>query len=497
MCDRGDVPVTRESCGAKIGRGSDAAPDFLRGTMLSQERADLQLGPEADSARSSEVTLMTGGFAASVLAILAAGPNTGTEPFQSITFELACKSAGEAKKVVLIDFYTTWCGPCKMLDRQTWTDPDVRKWLAKNTLALKIDAEKEVDLAKKYKIQGYPTILFLKPDGTEIDRIVGFRPPDQFLEEARGALGGKDAVARAKEKLEAGHKNDPMQRVQYARALQQKGKLKEALDEYLWCFDHGREHSMGFAGVRLSFLLSDISQLGRSYPPALDALRERRDTAEKAVLNPKRKKSKTGFMGMFPGGDGPTEFAMDLAALNRTLGENERTLAVFDKLAGQKDAETMRRIMLRDVIDELLAAKRYDDILSAIGDATSEVDRQIRSAEASLAYLKTTQRPAGEDFTSIHKSFTVKECGKYYEAALGAKKPKQAATVADRILKFDESEATFVLLAQHALDTDDLAAARTIVARGEKSLDDEHKSELRRIAARISAAQGDAESESE
>ena len=212
---------------------------------------------------------------------------TAEAPFSDLKFDQALAAAKKDGKVVMIDFFTTWCVPCKQLDKTTWPDPEVQKWVGEKTVALKMDAEKEVELAKKYNITGYPTILFLKPDGQELGRITAYRKPAEFLSEANDTLAGKDSVARAKEKL-AGHENDPSMRQQHAQALAETGKYEEALAEYLWCFDHGNEATNGaYTGVRLSFLLGAIARLGKQYPPAIQALEARRDKAEAALLSGK------------------------------------------------------------------------------------------------------------------------------------------------------------------------------------------------------------------
>lgn len=142
-----------------------------------------------------------------------AGASRGEEPFAKMSFKEACAAAKRDNKVVLIDFYTTWCRPCKKMDRTTWKDKKVIAWMKEKTVALKVDAEADVVLAKQYDIEAYPTIVLSKPDGTEIDRLVGARDAEGFLEEARDALAGKDGVARAKEKLQ-GSESDPMKRMQ-------------------------------------------------------------------------------------------------------------------------------------------------------------------------------------------------------------------------------------------------------------------------------------------
>ena len=169
-------------------------------------------------------------------------------PFSDLSFEAASKQAAQTGKIVLVDFYTTWCGPCKMLDKTTWTDAAVIQLLEQKTVALRLDAEKEAALSKRYKIAAYPSVLLLKPDGTEIDRLVGYKEPKAFMEDFNAALQGKDSIARARDQLTAAGTNDPSARMQFGTALAQKGKDAEALTEFLWCFDHGLEASPSFVG---------------------------------------------------------------------------------------------------------------------------------------------------------------------------------------------------------------------------------------------------------
>ena len=174
---------------------------------------------------------------------------------------------------------------------------------------MKIDGDRHHELAAKYRIQAYPTILLLEPDGREIDRLVGYRDAATFLDEAREALAGRDSLARSRGRVEGESRNDPMLRMRLGDALAEKGQVEEALAEYLWCFDHGLEHGKGFHGVRLSFLLSRITRLGSRNPAALAELRDRRDAACRKL----------------EGESASFEAAMDFTALNRELDESEHT----------------------------------------------------------------------------------------------------------------------------------------------------------------------------
>jgi thioredoxin-related protein len=87
-------------------------------------------------------------------------------------------------KIVMVDVMTDWCKWCIELDNKVYAKKDVSDFANANQVNYKIDAEKGegVDFAKKYKIQGFPSILFLDGDGNEIDRVYGYVPAKDFLE---------------------------------------------------------------------------------------------------------------------------------------------------------------------------------------------------------------------------------------------------------------------------------------------------------------------------
>lgn len=103
------------------------------------------------------------------------------------SFEEAMDKAKEKNRPVMIDFYTDWCSWCKQLDRTTYADATVMK-RAEEFVSIKIDADDQRPLAARYKVGAFPTILFINPEGIEIHRVVGFRPPEDFLKEMDTAM---------------------------------------------------------------------------------------------------------------------------------------------------------------------------------------------------------------------------------------------------------------------------------------------------------------------
>jgi len=335
-------------------------------------------------------------------------------------------------------------------------------------VAVKLDAEKEVDLAKRYAIGAYPTILLLKADGTEIDRIVGYKDADTFLADADAALAGKDSVTRAKEKL-AGHENDPMMRQQYAKALAQKGRKEEALAEYLWCFDHGEE-SPGYGGVRLSFLLGDIAGMAKAYPPAARALEERRDAAEARLL---------------AGSDAYRDVS-EAVAINRTLKTPARTLAVFDKLKAQKPLTSAQKLVfMREVLPLLCEARRYDDALEVVGDTEKHVTSLIElSTPPTKPDMDEAARKQNEEIRALMRPMVVAQACPVYEALLAKDQKDVAGRVADRLIGFAPTGATYASLIQSAARAGATQVADSLAERGVAAVPEAEKDLVRRARER-------------
>lgn len=114
----------------------------------------------------------------------------------------ALKEAKERRVPVMIDFYTKWCKWCKELDRNTYSDRKVNE-LSSNFVCVKVDAEKDTAAAFKYDVRGYPTIIFLNPDGSYNSRVVGYREPLRFgkametaMKQAGASAGSKPGPAK-------------------------------------------------------------------------------------------------------------------------------------------------------------------------------------------------------------------------------------------------------------------------------------------------------------
>jgi len=115
------------------------------------------------------------------------------------------RRAKAQNRPVMLDVMASWCGPCKIMDRTTFSDPSVVAW-AKKVVPARIDAEKGEGrkLSARYQAFSFPTVLFIDGDGNEIDRLVGgYQGPD-FMRGGDAILAGQTPIlqglARLKQK---------------------------------------------------------------------------------------------------------------------------------------------------------------------------------------------------------------------------------------------------------------------------------------------------------
>jgi thiol-disulfide isomerase/thioredoxin len=151
----------------------------------------------------------------------------GASPF-STDIEKTFRDAKKEKKPILIDFFGIWCPPCNELDETVF---ETTRFLekAKSFKLLKVDADSKSSwkIKDKYKVGGYPTILFTDSNGSEIYRITGYRVLSEFLRVMDLVLGAKG------KSLEASCKSSDEQDLWRCAVVCSEQKDKACLDKTL------------------------------------------------------------------------------------------------------------------------------------------------------------------------------------------------------------------------------------------------------------------------
>lgn len=113
--------------------------------------------------------------------------------FTQVGWQEVLDQAKKANKLIFLDCYTSWCGPCKMLAKTVFTDPDVAALFNEKFVNVKMDMEKGegVQLKDKYGIKAYPTLLFIDGESEVVHRVVGGVDLKTLMNQANLALAGK------------------------------------------------------------------------------------------------------------------------------------------------------------------------------------------------------------------------------------------------------------------------------------------------------------------
>ncbi|MBQ7774195.1 MAG: thioredoxin family protein [Bacteroidales bacterium] len=126
---------------------------------------------------------------------IAAGGASAGNSYKGIIWEdgtlmQALNKAGKDKKLLFLDCYATWCGPCKYMATQVFTTKEAGDYFNSNFVNIKIDMEKGegINLARELRLQGYPTFIIMNSNGKEIGRIVGGAPIGQFIEKVKAII---------------------------------------------------------------------------------------------------------------------------------------------------------------------------------------------------------------------------------------------------------------------------------------------------------------------
>lgn len=117
--------------------------------------------------------------------------------FDNSSFKELKKKALKENKLIFIDAYTTWCGPCKYMAKTTFTNDTIADFYNKHFINAKIDMEKGegIELAKQYEVRCYPNLLFIDGNGNLVHRVAGALNVPSFMALAEDALNPEKSFA--------------------------------------------------------------------------------------------------------------------------------------------------------------------------------------------------------------------------------------------------------------------------------------------------------------
>ena len=176
---------------------------------------------------------------------------TGTR-FEDLSLTEALSKAGEENKMLFVDCYTDWCGPCKEMSAHIFPQPEMGEFMNSHFICVQYDMEKGEGkaIAAKYHVQSLPTFLLLNPDGTERYRLIGKHNAADFIQKISRTL----TLNTNLETLEKQYQNDELDKA-------------GLLDYTLTLMDAGEYNKAIPAGQKLLALLQENERAAACYWP--------------------------------------------------------------------------------------------------------------------------------------------------------------------------------------------------------------------------------------
>lgn len=148
--------------------------------------------------------------------------------FTDGSWEEILEIAAKEDKPIFVDCYTEWCGPCKQMAANVFTNPLVAEYFNSNFVNAKIDMEKAegLEFTKHYEVRAFPTFLYLDKKGNIVNRLVGGMSADKFLETSKKGMSEFGLSAMSK-RYESGDRSEEFVD-QYLKVLGEAYMQKEA-----------------------------------------------------------------------------------------------------------------------------------------------------------------------------------------------------------------------------------------------------------------------------
>ena len=177
--------------------------------------------------------------------------------FRDISYEEAIAQANAEDKILFVDIYAVWCGPCRQLNENVFPDPVLGKYFNKHFVSIKVDGETEFgrQLMSQVGSNAFPTLLFISPDRNLLKMIRGYHSAENLLAHAKGVVNPEDMPS---DKAMEEFANDPTRenhRKLIEALLNDNRNVMEASSEYYEAYpDLNLENNVDFI---VFYLLED------------------------------------------------------------------------------------------------------------------------------------------------------------------------------------------------------------------------------------------------
>lgn len=348
--------------------------------------------------------------------------------FSDMAYEPAVKAnAAKTDGLLVVKFTAEWCGPCKMMDRTTWSDDTVVGYLKRHGITvIAVDVDEHRDIAQANSIRAMPTMVVYR-GGSEFDRSVGGMDSGAltgWLDDIRAGKTKSVALReRAGERVWPDGRVNVRERMEIARGLAGAREFDAAAAEFVWLWENMLEHEPAMIGVRGSFMASDMERLARESDAARAAFTALRD----------------GLTVRLEAGETSRANLTDWLVLNiRVLGDDDVVGAWVDRIWERPTGPDTLRAMGHLVVDWLIEQGDWAKAGIAQPPAMQFIARTRGMRQVMLA------NDRGGEHEALMRELTdrqfIDQMAAFHAAALAAGREDDAWQAAEALLKEVETD---------------------------------------------------------
>ncbi|MEO0479469.1 MAG: thioredoxin family protein [Planctomycetota bacterium] len=388
--------------------------------------------------------------------------------FRSLSFDAAKTEAKNDERLFLVDAMTSWCGPCKEMDRTTWIDPTLVEWLEQNTVPIQLDMDLNTAIKEELGVKAFPTIVVMKGDRI-LDRVVGLRDAEFVLEWLQGLRSGRTHADRLRAQLRS-HFADEVEltyteMVDLAQGLAGVGAFEDSLRMCQWLFENARNQRIpsGPIGLAVANLTSDLSQ---TTPDATKIARDMRD-AFTTIVNERPNRADLLAWMRLSRALGESDLVVEWSKAQAKTDEGRKALQMGGPLwfgflidAGAFEAAGHNVI---EPVGPFFSLVRAIKLENGEPDPVEEVGNGVRHSMAPTLPMIRRRGP-GEPERTLAEQYDFQfrdDAGQVYAALLAASRSEDATKLADYVLEnCNDKKAASLALVTWALKAEVFDAAR-------------------------------------
>ena len=216
-----------------------------------------------------------------ILCFLHLGAFSQNMGFIKEDLEKAKRKAAEENKLIFVDAYTTWCGPCKWMDANVFKDKEVTKYFKKSFVNLKLDMEKGdgISFAQQYQVAAFPSFYFLSADGEVVHMARGAYAADDMMKMAEDAIGPHTSLQAYQDSYQV-EKTNPEFLISYGMLLKELrlDEVESVASDYLatqtdWSGERNTKFIFDLVGIdmesdKFKYMLDHVDEFYKHITPS-------------------------------------------------------------------------------------------------------------------------------------------------------------------------------------------------------------------------------------